>query len=117
MNNNKFETLKIWDLISLSESEKPIPVPYYLNTGIIINETNIEDILYVELLSAKEKYKTIEDKTTLTFYDFEKKIKTSLYNKIGEEYRKLHYAYVDKNCLAQVKEIENGSDFYQWLVS
>ena len=115
MNINKFESLKIWDLISVSET--PIPVPYYLNTGITINDSNIEAILHVELLSAKEKYKLIENKTNQPFYEFEKKIKTDLYNKIGEPYRKLYYAYLDKNSIDQISEIESNNSFYQWLVS
>lgn len=99
-------------LNEILKSEKTIPVAYSIDTGIVINENNIESILEIEILKALNKLKLINNCIE------EIKIIDAIKNhyKIGKKYLLIEYAYLNKeNCLDSINDIESKQGFYKWF--
>ena len=95
-------------------SEKTLPIPYYINTGIIINEINVKFIIEIEIKKIKEKINIIGDKFKFKNYE---DIINDLYNsKMNQYYLLIEYAYINKdNIDMAIKTIEESDNFYEWI--
>ena len=97
------------------KSNKTLPVAFYTNTGLIINDNNIEYIIDIELKKAKEKVKIINEKGL--FDNIEQKIKKDILSKINEPYLILEYVYFNKENIEEgIVDIEKSENFYRWII-
>lgn len=100
-------------LNEILKSDKQIPYAYSIDTGIFINENNIDSIIEIETMKALNKLKLINN------FIEEIKIIEAIKNqyKIGEKYLLIEYAYLNKeNCLDAIKDIESKQGFYKWFL-
>jgi hypothetical protein len=110
----KFQDTKIYQ--EIITTDKTLPVPFYTKTGITINENNMDYIIEVEIVRAKQKIQEINDKAFI-LENIESKIIDQYRNSLNKPYLILEFAYFNKGNVEEgIKVIENSDNFYQWLV-
>ena len=94
---------------------KTLPIAYYLDSGIIISETNVDYIIEIEIMKIKEKIKIVGRQPQ--FDNLENVIKKMYKEKIGSEYLIIEYAYLNKeNIDIAYPIIEASENFYGWIL-
>jgi hypothetical protein len=100
-------------LNTISKSEKLIPVTYYLDTGIIITENNIQFIIEAELIEFENKLKVSENPEI--FSPYKNSIIERIKSNLNKPYLELKYAFFNRNNYNEYKEIESLENFHSWV--
>ena len=114
----KFEETKAYKDI-LSGVNKSITLAYHSDTGTVITSDNIDFLINREIEYYKFKLNDIKNiGLDYKVPDIENIVKNRIKKLIenGSKYYEVKYAYLtSENILEATREIENKSDFVEWL--
>lgn len=112
------EDSKAYKEILDSQTMKTITIPYHTDTGIIVSEDNIEELVEKDWDEYDTKMKLIQTMLPDFIVDsLRNKLRYRIYERMGKSLLNIEYIYVNSNTIKDAAQtIEALPEFVEWCV-
>lgn len=110
---------KFYEYVKTNIKDSVMGLPFYVDSGILITESNIKYIVETEMIDYQTKIEEVlkfkKDYPIDT--NIENKITEKLKERIGLNKLNVSYVYVDSSNIDQaIEQVENVPEFVDWCV-
>ena len=110
---------KFYDHVKNNNNDSVTALPFYIDSGIEVTESNIKYIVETEMIDYQNKINQVKEfKTDFPIDpDIEKKLTEKLQERIGKNKLDVLFAYVNKENIDEaIDQILNSDEFIDWCV-
>lgn len=114
----KLENSNTYREIINTQNTKAITIPYHTDTGIVVSEDNVDELVDIEWKNYDLKIKEIKVQIPdFNIDDIREKLKQRIIQRIGKPLLKVEYIYINSDSILEAsKSIESLSNFVEWCV-